>query len=281
VGASLVAVRVRVFFTPVEDVSIPGFSVRFVKSSLIMADEVGLLKSLLLGGGANKPVGITPVMLGSTPLLKVGEVILRRGVRYWVRVGVVGGEDLATYLPNIVLKAFSTGVLEGGGVEVEAESLSVPPKEQPARIVIRTVTPAIIRVRSVDGKPVTVTSPTLKELLATPIRVLGRILWETQGINIPTAWAWRISRHYTQLRARTRKVGVVMKPNQPPTPAITGEWEYVATAKLPTYLKATLHKALTIAKTTGIGKSRGIGFGQTEIKTTANPKHNPPQQNPQ
>lgn len=267
VGGPLIAVRVRVSFSPVEEFGVPGFSVRFVKSSLIMADELGLIKSLLLGGGANKPVGLTPVMVGRRALLADGEVVLRPGTTYWVGVGVVGGEDLATYLPDLALKAFDSGVVRCVGVEVNAASLNEAPRGQPRRLVIESLTPIIVRAKGLGGESVFVAAPTLRDLLASPIRVLGRVLWETQGINIPTAWAWRIAKHYAQTHAQTKKVMIRIKQGKPPIPATTGKWEYVATAELPTYLKATLHKALTIAKTLGVGKSRGIGFGQIEIKT--------------
>lgn len=263
---SVTAVRVTASFTPLEDFSVPGFTVRFVKSSLIMADETGVIRSLLLGGGANKPLGLTPVMRGGRPLQSGEEVVLRAGETYWVRVGVVGGEELTADLPDLVFRAFNEGVVRCVGVEVEATSLSTPVKGQPMRVTIETITPAIIRVKTMDGGSVTVTAPTLRDLLATPLRVLGRILWETNGINIPTAWAWRIAKHYAQINAWTRKATVTIKPNQQTT-AVTGKWEYIATAKLPTYLQTTLQKTLTIAKTIGIGKSRGIGFGQTNIKT--------------
>jgi len=263
----LVAVRVLVRFTVKEDFSVPGFTARFVKSSLITADRYGVLKSLLLGGGANKPVGLTPVMRGAAPILKDGEAVLRAGEAYWVRVGVAGGEELATLVPDVVMDAFSTGVTECLGMEVEADALDSPPGPQPAVIHVRTITPAIIKATTPDGGSVTITTPTLKEILASPLRVLGRILWEAYGMNIPTAWAWRITKYYAQTKNKTKTTKVKIKENLKPITATHGEWTYTATAKMPTYLKATLHKTLTIAKTVGIGKSRGIGFGQTQIKT--------------
>ncbi len=262
----LTAVRVTASFTTIEDISVPGFSVRFVKSSLIMADEVGLIKPLLLSSSANKPVGITPVMLGRRPLLTKDEVVLKAGRTYWVRVGVVGEEELTANLPDLVYRAFNEGVARCLSVEVEATTLNTPVRGQPRQISIRTVTPAIITARTLERRTIAVTAPTLKDLLATPIRVLGRILWETNGINIPTAWAWRIARYYVQTHAQSRKTIITIKPKQQAT-AITGKWGYTATRKLPTYLQVTLQKALTIANTIGIGKSRGIGFGQTNVRT--------------
>lgn len=264
-GGGLVAVRVLVRFAVREAVEIPGFTPSFVKSLLIMGDGGGLVKELFTRGGANKPLGITPVMAGGRPILSEGRVTLKPGRTYWVGVGAAGGEELVEAVPAAALNAFGSGVCETAGAEVEAVRLEEPPQAIPKEITVKTLTPAIIEALTADGTQTLIESPTLRDILATPLRILGRVLWEAYGINIPTAWGWRIARHYAQTKSKTRTTTVNIGKGRK-VRGVEGEWTFKATKlKPPKYVAAALDKALKIAKAVGIGKSRGIGFGQVKI----------------
>ncbi len=252
------AIKFKVFFTPKEPIEVPGFTVKFVKSLVINRDEGGIIKSLLLEGGANKPIQLSPIMVGSKPLLSSDPVKLVPGSRYWIKLGMVCSEGLIEALSNFVselVKDFA----ELLSIEVTSEHLEVLSKA-PNEFTFKVLTPAVIKARDSS----LIKYPTLKELISSPIKVLGRVLWEMYSINVPTTWAWRISAYYVMTEARGKVVRVDLGDGRV-VEGVVGTWGFKRVSNPPKYLGAVLAKVLAIADAVGVGKSRGIGFGLTEV----------------
>ena len=258
VALSLYAIRFDVSFTPREVIDVPGFSVKFLKSLFISYDSEGLIKSLLLSGGANKPIQLSPIMLGDRAILSTGNVKLRVGTNYWFRLGFVGDESKVSYISDLindVVERFAE-LLSIDVVTTSLEVFSSAPKE----FTIKVLTPAIIKAKD----STLVRYPTLKELISSPLRVLGRVLWERYTINIPTTWAWRISAYYIMTESQSRSSKVDLGDGRV-VEGVTGVWSFKKIHKMPKYLESVLSKALAVAESVGIGKSRAIGFGVTSI----------------
>ncbi len=255
----LYAVRFDVYFRPKEVIEVPGFSVKFLKSLIINYDSEGLIKDLILSGGANKPLHLSPIMVGGKALLHGDQVRLLPSTKYWFRLGIICTEDLlyrlSEFLVNLVSKF---GELLS--IEVTSEHLEVLNKA-PKEFMIEVLTPAVIKAKD----STLVKYPTLKELLSTPIKVLGRVLWEKYSINIPTTWIWRISSYHIMTTSKSEVTKVDIGKGRV-VEGITGRWGFKRVSEIPKYLEAILAKTLAIANTIGVGKSRAIGFGTTNIK---------------
>jgi len=251
-------IKFKIDFTPAETTEVPGFTVKFIKSLVINRDTSGLLKSLILEVGANKPIQLSPVLLGSKALLSKSPTKLVRGTRYSIRLGVVCDEELLESVSNSVTHLLD-GIADVLSIEVTSEvleSINKAPKE----FRVRVITPAVIKARD----STLVKYPTLKELISSPIKVLGRVLWEKYSINIPTTWAWRMSSYYVMTEASSKVVRVDLGDGRV-VEGVVGTWGFRKVANPPKYLEAVLGKVLTIANAVGIGKSRAIGFGVTDV----------------
>ncbi len=255
---ALYAVRYDVHFTPREPIEVPGFTVKFLKSLIITHDSGDVVKSLILEGGANKPIHLSPIMTSGKPLLSTSTVKLVPGVRYWFRLGTVCDEAKLPILNDFVMGLVEK-FAEPLGIEVVSNHLEVL-VNAPREFSVSILTPAVIKAKD----STLVKYPTLKELISSPIRVLGRALWEKYSINIPTTWTWRISSYYVMTHAENRSLRVDMGDGRV-VEGVVGRWGFRRVAKMPKYLEAVLAKALAVANAVGVGKSRAIGFGMTNI----------------
>ncbi len=245
-------------FTPREVIDVPGFSVKFLKSLFISYDSEGLIKSLLLGGGANKPIQLSPIMIGDRAILSIGNVKLRVGVNYWFRLGFVGDEGMVSYVSDLISDVVER-FAELLSIDVASTSLEVfsgAPKE----FIIKALTPAVIKAKD----STLIRYPTLKEIISSPLRVLGRVLWEKYSINIPTTWAWRINAYYVMTESQSRSSKVDLGDGRV-VEGVLGRWGFKMVHRMPKYLESVLSKVLTVAECVGIGKSRAIGFGVTNV----------------
>lgn len=233
-------------------------TVRFVKSLIYERDRVGLLKGLLGSGGANKPVGITPLMRGSRPVWGgEGAVSLGPG-DYWFRVGTV--------IPQSRVLEFTSAVSDvasavGGSLSVSVKDV-LAAREPPEGFCIKTLTPA--QIRAGGGF---VSYPGLHDLLRSPMRVLSRVLYEVIGTQYPTGWAYYFGRYYAGVKGVSRVVSLDLGKGRE-VRGVIGEWCFRSVRKPPTWLATALAQALLVAEAVGVGKSRATGLGQVEIRYT-------------
>lgn len=250
------AVVAVVSFSLNEAVEVLSPTVRYVKSLIYERDEVGVLRECLSGGGANKYVGITPLMREGRPIWgREGRVRLPPG-SYWFRVGAVITKDRVMDFMRSVNAIASAA---GGSVSLRVNSVMVA-NDPPREFCIQTITPAQIKAGS-DY----VSYPGLHDLLRSPMRVLSRALYETIGIQYPTTWAYHYPKYYTGTSGWSRVVALDLGKSRK-IRGVTGKWCFKQTRKIPRWLATPLTQTLQVAEAVGIGKSRATGLGQIEVE---------------
>lgn len=259
--------RVDVYFAPYEDVEIHGFTPRFVKSLVIQCSRrVGVL---LLERAVVRRGLISPVFRGFKPLISGDSQVLKSGVKYWFRVGVLGRgalRDTVFKVGSSILESLGSGSLEVSVYDLSSgvSEARIEPHSGPLKITFHFLSPVVLRARVTENVQ-EVVSPDFPRIMKWLYKAYIMLCYR-RSVRTNYSLIGKLALSFSIVKAPELKMVRVDTgdPSRPPTVGYVGRLTCLY-SPVDERVAGLVPRLLAIAHTIGVGSFRGLGFGVTNI----------------